>query len=109
LVGFNVRLARENEFPFIAAILRRNVDLNTERDLICAATLITNLNIITSAHCMENEIVTGIIIMVGSVDLASNPKYYPAWWIEFDQWATIRLIHNHYNTNDISIIRVCVY
>ncbi|XP_011500585.1 PREDICTED: chymotrypsin-1-like [Ceratosolen solmsi marchali] len=105
-MGHNIRRPSSIEFPFIAGIIRRNRDFITERDTVCTASLITDKNILTAEHCLTNEVVNGLIIIVGSNDLESPSRYYPAWWISFNQWSKLPSSRTTIYSNDIAVINL---
>ncbi|XP_011500643.1 PREDICTED: uncharacterized protein LOC105364429 [Ceratosolen solmsi marchali] len=107
LMGHKIREAKENEFPFIVAIIRRNRDVMPCRDIICTASLISNKDILTAEHCMHDEVANGVGLIIGSIDLNSVKKYYAAWWISYDQWEEVNLASKLiFAENDILLLRV---
>ncbi len=60
-----------NEFPYMAALLRRD-EPNAYLAQFCAATVIHPRWAVTAAHCVENETPSTIDLLVGTRDL-SNP------------------------------------
>jgi secreted trypsin-like serine protease len=96
----------ENEFPFAAALTKRIDVLVTYRDAICSAVLISVKDILTSAHCLGYEVVDGVQIITGSIDILSGSIYYPAWWTSFYPWSLARNVNYGFFSNDIAIMRV---
>lgn len=42
-------------FPWIAALLIKSAYYNTEPRYVCSASLVSSWNIITAAHCLDEE------------------------------------------------------
>jgi secreted trypsin-like serine protease len=110
IVGQNVRQALDGEYPSAVAIVKV-VDDNSwpENNMICTGILISNRDVMTASHCIEDEQRSSIKILIGHVDLREATEYFPQWWITFDEWAEEHEIESEYEVNDISIIRVSSY
>ncbi|XP_011500640.1 PREDICTED: chymotrypsin BII-like [Ceratosolen solmsi marchali] len=106
LIGENVRLAGESEFPFIVAIMRYVLENNMRRNYICAGTLISRKDILTAEHCLTAQHLTGIYVLAGSSNIDQTYKYYPEWWITYDQWANSNNHVIEMTDNDIGILNL---
>ncbi|XP_011500583.1 PREDICTED: uncharacterized protein LOC105364372 [Ceratosolen solmsi marchali] len=106
LIGENVRLAGESEFPFIVAIMRYVLENNMRRNYICAGTLISRKDILTAEHCLTAQHLTGIYVLAGSSNIDQTYKYYPEWWITYDQWANSNNHVIEIADNDIGIVNL---
>jgi V8-like Glu-specific endopeptidase len=100
MFGVNVRNAREGEFPFVSQNIR------IESNHFCSGTLITNQDILTAAHCLEDERPTQVLAIVGSSDLRQGIMYSPLWWITYNHWIQIKHMQRRFQSNDIANIRV---
>jgi secreted trypsin-like serine protease len=92
MFGVNVRNAREGEFPFVSHF--------------CSGVLITRQDILTSAHCTENEHLPHIWAIIGSSDLRQGTRYSLLWWITYNRWIQIQRSRRRFQINDIANIRV---
>jgi hypothetical protein len=107
LIGENIRRARHNEVSSQVAILKRVGDtILPDRDVICSGVLISKQDVLTAEHCIQGEEIHNILITAGSKNILLSSKFYPSWWISYDQWR--RQINKRIPKpwNDIAIIRV---
>jgi V8-like Glu-specific endopeptidase len=107
MFGVNVRNAREGEFPFVVSLIRlgtRNPELANSH--FCSGVLITRQDILTSAHCTENEHLPHIWAIIGSSDLRQGTWYSLLWWITYNRWIQIQRSRRRFQINDIANIRV---
>jgi secreted trypsin-like serine protease len=105
-MGDNVRAAEENEFLFIVAIAKYYLSNYLRYNYVCTGSLITKKDILTSAHCLQVRRKYGIVILVGSSHIQRTTRFYPEWWITFDQWAIQNSYERKYTNNDMAIIHV---
>jgi secreted trypsin-like serine protease len=108
LIGENIRSAEEYEFPFIVAITKYYVEHGWESRYTCTGSLISTTDVLTSEHCLTAEELNRIHILIGSSFLDSATRYYPMWWITFDQWAAYNNHEIVHNSNDIAILKVII-
>jgi secreted trypsin-like serine protease len=111
LIGRNVRDAGENEYPFIASILRILTEDESEIVYACVGALISRKDVLTTNHCMDDEELNKIKIIIGSTYLTGTNKYYPLWWKSYNDWMQEKRKNLEFRLNDIAIIRVnkCVF
>jgi hypothetical protein len=109
LIRNNIRQAASNEFPYIIGITRRVKNVLPERDLICTGAIFSRQYALTADHCVRVHTLTGIQIVVEPIDIIVDSRYYPAWWLTFEQWSEIKLTRNRFLQNDICIIRVIIF
>jgi secreted trypsin-like serine protease len=109
LIGSNVRSATEKEFPFIVAIVKSYSQNVMDDDYICAGTLISKKNILTSAHCIEDQYTYGVTIRIGSSYVNQASIHYVQWWMTFQQWAEQTNYIIRFAKNDIAIISVIIF
>jgi hypothetical protein len=55
---------------------------------------------------MAGDVLYGLDVIVGSSYLNRGTRYFPEWWITFDQWALYNNEELSYNVNDIAILNV---
>ncbi|XP_011500641.1 PREDICTED: trypsin-like [Ceratosolen solmsi marchali] len=103
-IGHGITQARQQDFPFIVAITKRIENINAERYIVCTGTLVSSQDVLTAAHCTNNEELNGIQLIVGSVDIRSTNRHYPLWWISQYQWAMYQL--NYPYQTDVAVIRL---
>jgi hypothetical protein len=107
LVGQEIRNALTDEFPYVVSMIRIEPEAhNLQSSHFCTGTLISHQNILTGAHCILDENIVSVRIIVGSVNLYHGKQYVPLWWISFNDWAESRSIPILYQVNDIACIKV---
>jgi hypothetical protein len=79
-----------------------------EVNYICTGTLISRNDVLTSEHCLRNERLTRMYVMVGSSYLDSGTIYYPEWWQSYDQWAVFNNLEIVDDVNDIAFLNVII-
>jgi V8-like Glu-specific endopeptidase len=77
-----------------------------QRDHGCGGTLVSIKDVLTAEHCIRNNNVQDIQIIVGSIDIWRGHKFFPSWWITYDHYTSIKHINNEFKSNDIAMIRV---
>ncbi|XP_011503421.1 PREDICTED: trypsin-4-like [Ceratosolen solmsi marchali] len=105
MIGRNVQIAAENEYPFIVSIIRISQH-NTNSVLhCCTGSLITRKDIATVEHCLENEQEDSMRVVVGAVDYRQGVRFPIQWWITYDVWAIFNGIAIDFEVNDVANIR----
>jgi hypothetical protein len=106
IIGENVRRAEANEFPAIVSFMTINEGVeDLEEEHFCTGTLLTSSHVLTAAHCLENVQKNETQIVLGSVDLRCGLVYYPLWWVNYNEWASVRRVHLQFVVNDIAIVK----
>ncbi|XP_011495241.1 PREDICTED: azurocidin-like [Ceratosolen solmsi marchali] len=107
MIGPNVRVAHEREFPFIVAIKHINLENPMPiRDHICTAAMISKVHVLSAAQCTENRIIANTAILYGSNALIFAEEYRIRWWINFNQWTILKHRPLVNLDNDIVIIKL---
>jgi hypothetical protein len=107
LVGINIRPSEDNEFPFIVSIMQINyINPDPTMDHLCAGSMISRKDVLTSEHCISMEVPNAIKVIVGSTNLYDGNEYFINWWISYDQLKNSQENEIEFIENDISIIRV---
>jgi secreted trypsin-like serine protease len=109
LIGTDVRSAGQNEFPFIVAIVKSYSQNVMDDDFICVGTLISKKDILTTAHCLEDQYTFGVTIRIGSSYVNQASIHYIQWWMTFQQWAEQTNYIIRYTKNDIAVISVIIF
>ncbi|XP_058805557.1 granzyme M-like [Phymastichus coffea] len=87
LYGRDVRLAENNEFPFVVSLSLKSNNIESEKNHFCGGSLITYSHVLTAEHCVINKLhYYDLVIKVGSIDLRNTSIYRVAWWITYNQW-----------------------
>ncbi|XP_011499782.1 PREDICTED: uncharacterized protein LOC105363726 isoform X2 [Ceratosolen solmsi marchali] len=106
LIGANVREAEINEFSSAVAIVKIVPDNSwPENNFKCSATLISYRDVLTCAHCVENEEVDQVKVLVGMNNLRDGIEHLPLWWVTYDEWAEQNGVASLFPVNDLCIIR----
>ncbi|XP_011499781.1 PREDICTED: chymotrypsin-2-like isoform X1 [Ceratosolen solmsi marchali] len=107
LIGANVREAEINEFSSAVAIVKIVPDNSwPENNFKCSATLISYRDVLTCAHCVENEEVDQVKVLVGMNNLRDGIEHLPLWWVTYDEWAEQNGVASLFPVNDLCIIRL---
>ena len=72
----------------------------------CTGTLITRTDILTSEHCLEDERLNTIQIVVETIDLRNGQVFHPFWWLSYNQWIARGNDTYVFNVNDLANIKV---
>lgn len=96
IVGGDV--AYEGEFPWNVAIFIRELDGDVVHE--CGGSIISDLYILTAAHCFENLRPSNYLIGVGSNDLSATVKH------EVEEIKVHPNYDNHQFYNDIALVRL---
>jgi secreted trypsin-like serine protease len=107
MVGENVRQAKEHEFPYIVSIkIINNGNREPENDHGCTGTILSQKDVLTVAHGLDNIPMIKIEVVVGSNDIRQGRKYHPYDFITFNSWAQKKKKRTQYANNDIAILKV---
>lgn len=88
------------------SIAHRSESFHEELLHFCTGVLITENIVLTAAHCLDEELLSGIQFIVGSVDLRKGRKYGSIGWITYNQWADIKNITKTDDPHDIAMVKV---
>jgi secreted trypsin-like serine protease len=106
LYGQKVRNARRTEFPFIVSIIRiPNPSNALLPNHICTGTLITRRDVVTCEHCIVDERIQRVRIIVGILDVREGVRHKALWWMTYDNWAA-QNTQSELENNDLCNIRV---
>ncbi|XP_011495580.1 PREDICTED: uncharacterized protein LOC105360385 [Ceratosolen solmsi marchali] len=107
MLGPNVRMARDREFPFIVALKHINLENPIpNRDHICTAALISRIHVLTAAQCLNNREANETLVLYGTNILIYGVTYSIQWWITYNNWA-LRGNRNIINLdNDVAVIKL---
>ncbi|XP_011500642.1 PREDICTED: trypsin-like [Ceratosolen solmsi marchali] len=105
LYGHNVRPAQQNEQSFVIKVMFIVPGANVSTDLICTGALVTRHDVISAEHCMQYVEMNNTKFLVGLTD-SPQFRFYPNWWISYEQWEQHSDQRKGYLINDFCFIRL---
>ncbi|XP_011501473.1 PREDICTED: trypsin iota-like [Ceratosolen solmsi marchali] len=106
MIGENVKQVRNNEYPYIVSIVKISTVPTESIVHICTGTLIAKRDVITIGHCLINQHIWSIRVMVGSIHLDAGLKFYPLWWKMYNEWAEKNNFSHKNLIDDIAVMRL---
>ncbi|XP_011495567.1 PREDICTED: uncharacterized protein LOC105360373 [Ceratosolen solmsi marchali] len=87
IIGNNVRQVNTGEFKFIVSLMKINRANSIPNEAhYCTGSLITRKDVLSCAHCLDEEELESSQVLIGSSDLRFGEMLYIYWWITYDQW-----------------------
>ncbi|XP_011495222.1 PREDICTED: chymotrypsin-2-like [Ceratosolen solmsi marchali] len=107
MVGQDISNITEGYLTLVVSLRKINPgNVEVEKDHLSSGVLVSRQDVLTTSHIMESIPANGFEVVIGSYDLRSGTRYFPFWWITFDEWATIYSVPVETQLNDIAIVRL---
>jgi secreted trypsin-like serine protease len=91
IIGQNVVVAEEFEFPFIVFItVAPDRYYDPLGPFYCSGSLVTRRDVLASDHCLRNRVPEDLQVNIGSYDIRTSDIYRPEWWVTYETWAMHR-------------------
>ncbi|XP_044010210.1 venom serine protease 34-like [Aphidius gifuensis] len=88
-----------NEYPMVAGLVQR-------KEIICGATIINNVQVVTAAHCLYNQNISDFFVVVGEHNTNSENESNATKVYKIERWDE----HPNYDPskeiNDIAVITI---
>ncbi|XP_058797620.1 uncharacterized protein LOC131667889 isoform X2 [Phymastichus coffea] len=106
LMGKRIFRADPQKFFFIVSFRQKDSEALLDSEHFCTGSVITQIHVITAAHCFEERIESEIeVITVGQYWIRSYVYHGIDYWLLYDPWALANEKTIVYPFDDMAIVK----